>query len=76
MPAQYDSCQGCANRLNVPVALVRALARNGDVAVLRIPGARARVDVDEVRKALERHTRRPDSDAVAAGGLQLETKAS
>lgn len=55
--SNVTSYKDAAERLSVPTYLVRRMARQGLIGVLEIPGAAPRVDVEEVRKALQRHTR-------------------
>lgn len=69
---RITSFKDAAERLSVPTYLVRRLARLGLISVLEIPGASPRVDVDEIKLALQRHTRPP---VVPTGGLELQCKA-
>lgn len=57
--ANLQSFAGAASHLSVPVSLVRRMAHTGLIPVVRVPRSSPRVDVQDVRKALQRYTYPP-----------------
>ena len=69
--ARYTSLKEAAQLTGVPAHLVRRMAKQGQLAILQIPGAKPRVDLEEVRRAVARFTRPAQAQTPA---LELLTK--